>query len=77
MRNHALNALFQRVIFRDVAAYANDVRYTLGLPPIQRSVFDGLSPFLNLQSSTPAFEYSRSDLPTRSLHRPAAARNAA
>jgi UDP:flavonoid glycosyltransferase YjiC (YdhE family) len=63
LRNKALNALFQHVIFRDVAAYADEVRRTLGLPPLRRGVFDGLSPFLNLQSSTPAFEYPRSDLP--------------
>ncbi len=63
LRNKALHTLFQRVVLRDVAAYANDVRRTLGLPPLRASVFDGLSPFLNLQSSTPAFEYPRSDLP--------------
>jgi UDP:flavonoid glycosyltransferase YjiC (YdhE family) len=62
LRNRALTGLF-RVIFRDVTAYGNGVRRKLGLPPLQRSVFDGLSPFLNLQSSTPAFEYPRSDLP--------------
>ena len=63
LRNKGLHTLFQQVIFRDVAVYANDVRRTLGLPPLRHSVFDGLSPFLNLQSSTPAFEYPRSDLP--------------
>jgi UDP:flavonoid glycosyltransferase YjiC (YdhE family) len=63
LRNRALAALFQHVIFRDVAAYANGVRRKLGLPPLQRSVLDGLSPFLYLQSSTSAFEYPRSDLP--------------
>jgi UDP:flavonoid glycosyltransferase YjiC (YdhE family) len=64
LRNQALDTLFQQVIFRDVAVYANGVRRTLGLPPSRRSVFDGLSPFLNLQSSTPAFEYPRGDLPS-------------
>jgi UDP:flavonoid glycosyltransferase YjiC (YdhE family) len=62
MRNRALGALFQHVIFRDVAAHANGVRDTLGLPPLQRSAVDIRSPFLYLQSSTPAFEYPRSDL---------------
>jgi UDP:flavonoid glycosyltransferase YjiC (YdhE family) len=65
VRNQVLAALFQRVVFRDVAAYADNVRRTLGLPPLRRSVFDGLSPFLNLQSSTLAFEYPRSDLPSQ------------
>jgi UDP:flavonoid glycosyltransferase YjiC (YdhE family) len=51
------------VVFRDVAAHGNNVRRALGLLPLRRGVFDGLSPFLNLQSSTPAFEYPRSDLP--------------
>jgi UDP:flavonoid glycosyltransferase YjiC (YdhE family) len=62
LRNRALTALF-KLMFRDVTAYSNGVRRTLGLPPLRRSVFDGLSPFLNLQSSTPTFEYPRSDLP--------------
>src|SRR5262245_22258209 len=57
MRNRALAALFEQVIFRDVAAHANGVRGMLGLPPLQRSVLDVRSPFLYLQSSAPAFEY--------------------
>src|SRR5262245_21786600 len=63
MRNRALGALFQHVIFRDVAAHANGVRDTLGLPPLQRGVLEVVSPYLYLQNSTPAFEYPRSDLP--------------
>jgi UDP:flavonoid glycosyltransferase YjiC (YdhE family) len=67
LRNRALAALFQHVIFRDVTKYANALRRKLGLPPLRRSVLDGLSPFLYLQSSTSAFEYPRSDLPPQ-LH---------
>jgi UDP:flavonoid glycosyltransferase YjiC (YdhE family) len=62
LRNRALDALFRRVIFRDVATYADDLLRTLGLQPLQGSVFDIRAPFLYLQSSTLAFEYPRSDL---------------
>ena len=63
LRNRALAALFRQVVFHDVTAYANDVRHTLGLPSLERGIFDALPPFLYLQGSTPAFEYPRSDLP--------------
>ena len=63
VRNRALSALFQHVLFRDVTAYTNALRRKLDLPPVRRSVLDVLAPFLYLQSSTPAFEYPRSDLP--------------
>ncbi len=67
LRNRALNALLNRVVLRDASNHANYVRWKLGLPPLRRSLFDMLSPFLYLHSATPAFEYPRSDLPPQ-LH---------
>jgi UDP:flavonoid glycosyltransferase YjiC (YdhE family) len=63
LRNRALNTLLHRVLLRDASNHANYVRWKLGLPPLRRSLFDLLSPFLYLHSATPAFEYPRSDLP--------------
>lgn len=63
LRNQALNALLNRVVLRDATGHANYVRWTLGLPPLQRSLFDMASAYLYLHPSTPAFEYPRSDLP--------------
>lgn len=64
LRNHALNWLCNDVLFRDVAAHANQVRSRLGLPPLQEKFLDaGGSAYLYLQPTTPAFEYPRSDLP--------------
>lgn len=63
LRNRALAALFQHGLFRDVNVYANGVRRALGLPPLRGNVLDAMPPFLYLHSSTPAFEYPRSDLP--------------
>ena len=67
LRNRALNALLYRVVLRDASNHLNYVRWKLGLPPLRRSLFDMLSPFLYLHSATPAFEYPRSDLPPQ-LH---------
>lgn len=62
-RNQVLNALTERVLFRDVVAHAHQVRASLGLPRARVGVLNStLSPYLYLQSSTPAFEYPRSDL---------------
>jgi UDP:flavonoid glycosyltransferase YjiC (YdhE family) len=63
LRNQLLNALVDRVLVRDAAHHMDYVRWTLGLPPLRRGLFDMLSPFLYLHGSTPAFEYPRSDLP--------------
>ncbi|MBC8076975.1 MAG: glycosyl transferase, UDP-glucuronosyltransferase, partial [Chloroflexales bacterium] len=63
LRNRALAALFQHGLFRDVNTYANGVRRALDLPPLRGNVLDSMSPFLYLHSSTPTFEYPRSDLP--------------
>lgn len=63
LRNWTLNTLINRVALRDATSHINYLRWTLGLPPLSRGLFDMLSPFLYLQGSTPAFEYPRSDLP--------------
>lgn len=64
IRNRVLAALFERVLFRDVTAYANRIRSSLDVPPRRSGVLNGtLSPYLYLQASTTAFEYPRSDLP--------------
>ncbi len=63
LRNRLLYALLNRVVLRDATSHANYIRWTLGLPPLRRSLFDLASPYLYLHSSTPAFEYPRSDLP--------------
>jgi UDP:flavonoid glycosyltransferase YjiC (YdhE family) len=64
LRNRLLNALSEQVLFRDVLAHMQQVRARLGLPHTGTSVLNStLSPYLYLQSSTPAFEYPRSDLP--------------
>jgi UDP:flavonoid glycosyltransferase YjiC (YdhE family) len=62
LRNRLLNAVINRVVLRDATNHANYVRWTLGLAPLRRSLFDMASPFLYLHSSTSAFEYPRSDL---------------
>ena len=67
VRQRLLNALFERVIFADVTTHANRLRATLGLSPVTGNIVDALSPYLYLQSSTPAFEYPRRDLPPQ-LH---------
>jgi UDP:flavonoid glycosyltransferase YjiC (YdhE family) len=63
IRNRALAALVDRLLLRDATSHSNYVRWTLGLPPLRRGLFDMCSPFLYLQGATPAFEYPRSDLP--------------
>jgi MGT family glycosyltransferase len=64
VRNRALYFLFNRVVFRDVGAYSNQVMARLGLPPLEKNIFEAtLSPFLYLQPTVEAFEYPRSDLP--------------
>jgi UDP:flavonoid glycosyltransferase YjiC (YdhE family) len=67
LRNQLLNALFQKLLFRDVNSYMNRTRAAIGLPPLQNAVLENLSPYLHLQPSTPAFEYPRRDLPPQ-LH---------
>ncbi|GAB4205588.1 MAG: glycosyltransferase [Coleofasciculaceae cyanobacterium] len=64
LRNGCLNWMFQNVLLRDFSVHINTVRASIGLPPIHKSFFDAVvSPYLYLQGTVPAFEYSRSDLP--------------
>ena len=65
LRNRGLNWLTDRVIFKEVTTYMNQVRAGLGLAPSQTSFFNIISPFLHLVSSVPEFEYPRRDLPDR------------
>lgn len=60
LRNQSLNWLFANVLFRDVVKHFNTIRADLGLPPATEY---GVSPYLFLQGTTPAFEYPRGDLP--------------
>ena len=49
---------------RDVNAYVNRIRRSLGLPNLKNPFVDLFSiPLLVLQLSTPIFEYPRRDLP--------------
>jgi UDP:flavonoid glycosyltransferase YjiC (YdhE family) len=63
LRNRLLNALLYRVALRDAANHLNYVRWSIGIPPLRQTMLELLSPFLYMHSSTPAFEYPRSDLP--------------
>jgi MGT family glycosyltransferase len=64
LRNSCLNWIFQRIILNDVTVYLDKVRGELGFSPDYNNFFNaGLSPFLFLQGTVPAFEYPRSDLP--------------
>ena len=69
IRNRVLNYLVYDILFRDITAYANRVRQTLGLEPLNRPFFEAMYErnSLILQISTPAFEYTRSGQPG-SLH---------
>ncbi|RCJ15745.1 hypothetical protein A6S26_34000 [Nostoc sp. ATCC 43529] len=64
LRNNILNWVYKRVLLRNLTRYMNSVRTSIGLPPTQKDfVSAGVSPFLYLQQTIPAFEYPRSDLP--------------
>ena len=63
LRNRMLAALFQAVaVSRCQCPWQSRAR-RLGFPPFPGSILDAFSPYLYLHSSTPAFEYPRSDLP--------------
>lgn len=65
IRNRLLNFFAERILFRDINMYANNARRELGLGPLNgpfyRAAFE--IPSLVMHTSTPAFEYPRSDLP--------------
>ena len=63
LRNKALYWLVEKVIFREAHAYNAQLRRELGLPPLQRSIFDfAKDADLYLQSGVPSFDYPRTDL---------------
>ncbi len=64
LRNRTLDALMNRVVFRTVNDRFQQVRADLGLPRTSTALFvAGLSPYLFLQNTVPAFEYPRTDMP--------------
>ncbi|MFP5247347.1 MAG: nucleotide disphospho-sugar-binding domain-containing protein [Thermoanaerobaculia bacterium] len=64
MRNRFLYWLVNRVIFREANDYNQQLRRDLGLPRLERSIFDfAKDADLYLQSSVPSFDYPRTDLP--------------
>ncbi|KAB8315226.1 glycosyltransferase [Tolypothrix campylonemoides VB511288] len=68
LRNGVINWGFQQVVIKNITAYMNTVRASVGLPPTQKDFVKAVvSPFLFLQGTVSAFEYSRSDLPPQ-LH---------
>lgn len=68
VRNHFLNWVQQKILFKDVIVYLDQVRASVGLSSEGKYFFDAtLSPFLFLQPTVPLFEYPRSDLPA-SVH---------
>lgn len=66
VRNSFLNWIFQRIMLNDTTVYLDKVRGSFDLSPEYKYFFNaGLSPFLFLQGTVPAFEYPRSDLPSQ------------
>jgi MGT family glycosyltransferase len=64
LRNKALDWLVNGVIFREAHRHNDRLRRELGLPKMQRTIFDfGKDAHLYLQGSVPSFEYPRTDLP--------------
>jgi hypothetical protein len=64
LRNKFLYWLVERVIFREASQYNQQLRRDVGLPPLQRSIFDfAKDADLYLQSGAPSFDYPRTDLP--------------
>ncbi len=65
IRNRFLNLMTYKIIFGGVQSYANNLRAKFDLPPLQEFFIDAAANTFDvyLQGTTPAFEYSRSDLP--------------
>ncbi len=64
-RNRFLNWLMFRVVMRSVNVRTNEMRASLGLPPMNETFFDAVvqRADLAMQGTTRAFEYPRNDLP--------------
>jgi MGT family glycosyltransferase len=64
LRNRFLYWLVDEVIFRRANELHQEMRSDFGLPPSNRSLFDvARDADLYLQSTTPSFEYPRTDMP--------------
>lgn len=64
IRNKALYWLVNNVIFREASRYNAKLRRELGLPPLERGLFNfAKNADLYLQGSVPSFEYPRTDMP--------------
>ena len=64
LRNQFLYWLVNNVIFRDASRYNAKLRRELGLPPLERGLFNfSKKADLYLQGSVPSFEYPRTDMP--------------
>jgi MGT family glycosyltransferase len=65
VRNRVLNTLTQHIVLRDLTTYANQVRKSLGLAPLNGPLLSAMPRKITLimHTSTRAFEYPRSDRP--------------
>jgi MGT family glycosyltransferase len=65
IRNRFLNLIIHKIVFGEVQSYANNLRKKFDLPSLQDFFIDAAANKFDvyLQGTTPAFEYSRSDLP--------------
>jgi MGT family glycosyltransferase len=64
LRNRVLAAATERIIFRDAVRHDRGIRKRLGIPQRTGPFLEStISPYLYLQSTTPAFEYPRRNLP--------------
>ncbi len=65
LKNNILSVVFEKILFKDVQNYANNIRKTVDLPVFDQSFFiKGYQiPNLVLHTSTPKFEYPRKAYP--------------
>lgn len=63
LRNRALYALLDRLVFAEAKSINEGIRADLGLPFSTRPVFSSISPLLHIQNGVRELEYPRSDLP--------------
>jgi len=65
IRNRVLNVLVHRILLRELAVYANAVREKCGVPAIRGEFLTAMRHKMSLVmfTTTPAFEYPRTDLP--------------
>ena len=65
LRNDLLSFLIEKLLFKDVLNHANEIRKQLGLPAYKKNFINEayLKNNFILHISSPAFEYSRTELP--------------